>query len=257
MPRSAPSSTRPTRRRGSQPRDIDTGVVILTGEALRRENAQAIVAVLAREGGDLVCATAGHHMEAMLAAYGSGAARVSHENGHSASSISTSAAAPPSWRWSRTAASPPPRRCMSAAGCRWSTTSGASPGSIRPGTTTPPKPASTGTAAIPSPTQAWTRSPKAWPTRWSRRSCVTPLPREVGAALSHRPARAELGRIDGIMFSGGVGEFVYRREARDFGDMGRRLGHAHAPAHRCRRAALAAAAGRRMHPRHGAWRFGL
>ena len=62
-----------------QPRDIDTGVVILTGEALRRENAQAIADILAREGGDLVCATAGHHMEAMLAAYGSGAAQMSHQ----------------------------------------------------------------------------------------------------------------------------------------------------------------------------------
>ena len=35
--------------------------------------------MLAEQGGDFVCATAGHHMEAMLAAYGSGAARVSHE----------------------------------------------------------------------------------------------------------------------------------------------------------------------------------
>lgn len=61
------------------PGDIDTGVVILTGEALRRQNAQAIANILAQEGGDLVCATAGHHMEAMLAAYGSGAAQVSHE----------------------------------------------------------------------------------------------------------------------------------------------------------------------------------
>src|SRR6202008_4877502 len=55
----------------------DTGVVILTGEALRRENAQAIAAVIAEKGGDFVCATAGHHMESMLAAYGSGAATVS------------------------------------------------------------------------------------------------------------------------------------------------------------------------------------
>src|SRR5262245_35034844 len=61
------------------PGDIDTGVVILTGEALRRENAQAIAALLAAQGGDFVCATAGHHMEAMLAAYGSGAARVSSD----------------------------------------------------------------------------------------------------------------------------------------------------------------------------------
>src|SRR5439155_23764643 len=36
----------------------------------------------------------------------------------------------------------------------------------------------------------------------------------------------ELGRIDGVMFSGGVGEYVYGRETRDFGDMGRRLGRA-------------------------------
>src|ERR1051326_980439 len=56
-------------------KDIDTGVVILTGEALRRDNAQAIAALLAQQGGDFVTATAGHHMEAMLAGYGSGAAR--------------------------------------------------------------------------------------------------------------------------------------------------------------------------------------
>ena len=63
------------------PDDIDTGVVILTGEALRRENAQGIAGILAEGGGEFVCATAGHHMEAMLAAYGSGAARVSHDEG--------------------------------------------------------------------------------------------------------------------------------------------------------------------------------
>src|SRR5262245_31473255 len=66
---------------GLAPADIDTGAVILTGEALRRENAQAIADVLSRQGGDFVCATAGHHMEAMLAAYGSGAARVSSDEG--------------------------------------------------------------------------------------------------------------------------------------------------------------------------------
>src|SRR6476661_2752746 len=63
------------------PDDIDTGVVILTGEALRRENSQAIAGVLAEQGGEFVTATAGHHMEAMLAAYGSGAARVSSDEG--------------------------------------------------------------------------------------------------------------------------------------------------------------------------------
>src|SRR5215813_11162056 len=66
---------------GVAPDGVDTGVVILTGEALRRENAQAIAAVIAEKGGDFVCATAGHHMESLLAAYGSGASRVSSEEG--------------------------------------------------------------------------------------------------------------------------------------------------------------------------------
>lgn len=61
------------------PRDIDTGVVILTGEALRRDNAEAIAGVVAAKGGDFLTATAGNHMEAMLAAYGSGAAKESHD----------------------------------------------------------------------------------------------------------------------------------------------------------------------------------
>jgi ethanolamine utilization protein EutA len=54
-------------------------VVILTGEALRRDNAERIAGILAERAGEFECATAGHHMEAMLAAYSSGAARVSHE----------------------------------------------------------------------------------------------------------------------------------------------------------------------------------
>src|SRR5215472_10929399 len=66
---------------GVEPQDIDTGVVILTGEALRRENAEAIAALLAEQRGDFVTATAGHHMESMLAAYGSGASKLSYEEG--------------------------------------------------------------------------------------------------------------------------------------------------------------------------------
>src|SRR5947207_13309390 len=36
----------------------------------------------------------------------------------------------------------------------------------------------------------------------------------------------DLSGIEGVMFSGGVGEYVYGREERDFDDMGRRLGMA-------------------------------
>src|ERR1700688_320268 len=45
------------REAGVDPNDIDTGVVILTGEALRRENSQAIAGLIAEKGGDFVCAT--------------------------------------------------------------------------------------------------------------------------------------------------------------------------------------------------------
>src|SRR5436309_3878235 len=43
---------------GVQAQDIDTGVVILTGEALRRENAEGIARILSEQGGEFVCATA-------------------------------------------------------------------------------------------------------------------------------------------------------------------------------------------------------
>src|SRR5262249_2550541 len=59
--------------------DIDHGAVILTGEAIKRRNAQAIDEMFACEAGKFVCATAGHKLEATLAAHGSGAVRLSKE----------------------------------------------------------------------------------------------------------------------------------------------------------------------------------
>ena len=48
----------------------------------------------------------------------------------------------------------------------------------------------------------------------------------AAASLPDRSDRSIFGRVDGIMVSGGVGEYVYGRETRDFGDMGLRLGAA-------------------------------
>lgn len=56
---------------------VDSGAVILTGEALRRRNARAIADALSISAGTLVCAAAGHHLEAALAAHGSGAVALS------------------------------------------------------------------------------------------------------------------------------------------------------------------------------------
>src|SRR5207247_2061219 len=140
---------------GLHPDDIDAGVVILTGEALRRENAEAIASVLAEQRGEFVCATAGHHMESMLAAFGSGAAQAGFH---------------------------------------------------------------------------WTRGDIADVAAMER--VAEWMAEAVLASVSERPFATEVQSlflteplpgmegIDGVMFSGGVAEYVYQRETREFGDMG-------------------------------------
>jgi ethanolamine utilization protein EutA len=59
--------------------DVDSGAVILTGEAIKRRNARAIDQLFADEAGKFVCATAGHKLECLLAAHGSGATAYSKD----------------------------------------------------------------------------------------------------------------------------------------------------------------------------------
>ena len=59
---------------------IDSGAVILTGEALKRNNAEAITHLFAAESGKFVCASAGHHLESAMAAHGSGAIALSRKD---------------------------------------------------------------------------------------------------------------------------------------------------------------------------------
>jgi ethanolamine utilization protein EutA (predicted chaperonin) len=62
---------------GWSPDNVDTGAVITTGEAARKDNAAAIVGLFSGQAGKFVCATAGHHLESLLAAHGSGAVALS------------------------------------------------------------------------------------------------------------------------------------------------------------------------------------
>jgi ethanolamine utilization protein EutA (predicted chaperonin) len=61
--------------------DIDTGAVIITGEAARRDNARKIAQLFSDETGRFVCATAGPTLETIMAAHGSGAVQQSRERG--------------------------------------------------------------------------------------------------------------------------------------------------------------------------------
>ena len=58
---------------GLHKHDVDSGAVILTGEAIKKSNAKAIDELFAEQAGKFVCATAGHRLECVLAAHGSGA----------------------------------------------------------------------------------------------------------------------------------------------------------------------------------------
>src|ERR1700730_16045381 len=201
------------------PDDVDTGVVILTGEALRRENAEAIAALLAEQGGDFVTATAGHHMEAMLAAYGSGASKVSHDEDKRILNVDIGG------------------------------------GTTKLGIVEKGNVVATAALHIGGRLQvvdeigrivrldpAGQFHAREGGLYRSRGGVLSPAQLDkvadnmadlLVAALTRRPPPhavehlyltdpiGELGRIDGIMFSGGVGEYVYGRESRDFGDMGR------------------------------------
>ncbi|HUD85936.1 MAG TPA: ethanolamine ammonia-lyase reactivating factor EutA [Xanthobacteraceae bacterium] len=205
------------------PDNIDTGVVILTGEALRRENAEGIAKILSEQGGEFVTATAGHHMESMLAAYGSGAARVSSDDGKRILNIdigggTTKLGLVDKGKVIATAAvhiggrlqvvedgkivrlDPAGKHHAKRAGFSWNRGDAIDSADMQ-------KVADSMADALVAAVTA------------------KPLPHDIEHLYLTEPI-ADLGRIDGIMFSGGVSEYVYQREERDFGDMGPRLGRA-------------------------------
>ena len=203
---------------------VDTGVVILTGEALRRENAADIARIVAEHGGDFVCAAAGHHMEAMLAAYGSGAARLSSDSGKRLLNIdigggTTKLAIVEGGRVVATAAlhvggrlqvvdsagsivrlDPAGQHLASLAGFAWSLGEVIHAGDL----------------------DVLAESMAAIVCRAVADTDLTPEIR----ALYLTDRLPQIGQIDAVVFSGGVAEYIYDRESRDFGDLGRRLGGA-------------------------------
>src|SRR5256886_8897789 len=194
-------------------------ILILTGEALRRENAQAIAELLAEMGGEFVCATAGHHMEAMLAAYGSGAAKVSHDQDLRVLNVdigggTTKLAVIEGGRVLETAAvhiggrllvvngehritrlDPAGHALARRAGLQWGLGKQVSDAELD---------------ALGD---------------WMAETLCSAILESTEENYLTEPLK-DLSGIEGVMFSGGVGEYVYGREERDFCDLGRRLGRA-------------------------------
>ncbi len=67
------------KKAGIAKEDVDTGVVIVTGETAKKENAAEIIELIAKDAGDFVAATAGPNFESLIAAFGSGATIRSEE----------------------------------------------------------------------------------------------------------------------------------------------------------------------------------
>jgi ethanolamine utilization protein EutA len=220
---------------GIEPGDIDSGAVILTGEAIKRHNARAIADLFSEEAGRFVCASAGHHMECQLAAHGSGAVALSR--GHAVRLLNvdigggtTKLALIENGRLVATAAIAVGGRLL----------------------VEDPK---TGLTRIEEPVREIAQSlgialalgePLGAP---ERARIVARMVRLIMRMIDRRPADAlterllvtepwpaalaELG-LDALTFSGGVAEYLYKREKRPFGDLGLDLAHelSHMLAHR-------------------------
>ena len=206
------------------PDNIDTGVVILTGEALRRENSERIAKILSEICGDLVCATAGHHMEATLAAHGSGAVQSSFDRDERVLNIdigggTVKLSVIDKGKILSTAAihiggrllaidagrnlqrlEPAGRVHASRAGFSWQlgdTVSDAELCKVAESMANDLVEVLVGTDPSPDIMDFYLTDPIEY-----------------------------LDNIESMIFSGGVAEFVYDREQRDFGDLGKKLGHA-------------------------------
>lgn len=207
---------------GLRPEDVDTGAIILTGEAIRRDNARAIADLFAAQRGDFVCASAGHHFEALLAAHGSGTIALSEGNSRRLLNIdmgggTTKLAVVERGRVVQTAA-------LHVGGRLVATDEGGRIKLLEPG----------GQAIAQSAGFSWRVGDAITPEQadkvaaWMAEAVLSavrddPLTEEVQNLFLTPPLRPPR-HYDGIVFSGGVGEYVYGKESQSYGDLGQPLG---------------------------------
>jgi len=209
---------------GLSPRDIDTGAVILTGEAIRRDNARAIADLFASQRGNFVCATAGHNFEALLAAHGSGAVAHSAEQQFRVLNIdigggTTKLAVTDRGRVLSTAAFHVGGRLMATDGAGTITV-------LEPG----------GQALARQIGIEWQVGDRV--TNVESERLANHMAAVVISLVQDEKPSSEIARLwltapfsgpkdyDAVIFSGGVGEYVYGKETKSFGDLGAPLGQA-------------------------------
>jgi ethanolamine utilization protein EutA len=202
------------------PDDVDSGAVILTGEAIKRHNARAIAELFSEVSGTFVCASAGHHMECQMAAHGSGAAAMSRGNGNTVLNVDIGGGTT--------------KLAWIEKGEIISTIAIAVGGRLIVED-------KTGMTRIEEPVQEVARSlgidlalGKTL-AHEDRQRIVERMVRQVMRMIDRRPpdelsqrllvtdpwpAKLANKTIDAVTFSGGVAEYLYKREKRNFGDLG-------------------------------------
>jgi ethanolamine utilization protein EutA len=208
---------------GVAPDEIDSGAVILTGEALKRRNARAIADLFAAQGGKFVCASAGHHLEAVMAAHGSGAVALSRQAVRPLLHLdvgggTTKAALIDDGEILQTAAI--------AAGGRLVVASGAVASRVEDPARLAARhlgmPLELG-GPVPAPvTGELADALAAAVTELAKGEVSSPLARDLLLTEPLRPAR----RPGAVTVSGGVAEYLYGHEERDFGDIAPALARA-------------------------------
>jgi len=205
---------------GLAPQEVDSGAVLLTGEAIKRRNARAIAALFAVEGGRLVCASAGHHMEAVLAAHGSGATTLSRHESSTLLNVdvgggTTKLALVRAGEVCATAALAVGGRLLvrDQAGTVLRLDDPAITAAEFAGVRLTP-----GAAA-----DASTLERLAETLAGAVVSTIRQEPNALACVLQLTEPLPAFGRLDGITFSGGISEYLYGRTEADYGDIARPL----------------------------------
>jgi ethanolamine utilization protein EutA len=208
---------------GLRPEKVDTGAIILTGEAIRRDNARAIADLFAAQGGKFVCASAGHNFEALLAAHGSGAAAFSAERECRVLNVdigggTTKLAVIERGQVSNTAA-------FHVGGRLLATDNNGVIIVLEPG----------GQALARQTGFEWRTGDRVMPEQMEQLADY--MARSVLSLIQDENPAPGFGQLwltpplgpkhyDAVVFSGGVGEYVYGKESKSFSDLGAPLGKA-------------------------------
>lgn len=204
-----------------EPSAVDSGAVILTGEALKRKNARVIAELFAAESGKFVCASAGHHLEAIMAAHGSGAVDLSEATDKTILNVDIGGG---TTKFATIRAGEVLHTAAVAVGGRLIVRDG---DRVLVAIDGPARQAAEALGVRLVLGQPLTVEDEARLVVTFADTLVGLIRREPGGSLTRELLLTEQlpddVALDAITFSGGVAEYLYRREERDYHDLGRPL----------------------------------